>query len=121
MLPFLFFFFSWIRDHFAHRLFSSSPQMVSSLDNWDGSLSSAAKQNASRLIDLLESSGANKSLASTNTAVPDERSNVFGNGLGWHDMVTGLDLNHTTVCCLFNGVCMVAQVAVYLVRRVKFG
>ena len=29
-----------------HRLL---PQMVSSLDNWDGSLSSAAKKNASRI------------------------------------------------------------------------
>jgi hypothetical protein len=34
---------------------SSSPQMVSSLDNWDGSLSSAARQDASRIT---ESAGA---------------------------------------------------------------
>jgi hypothetical protein len=87
--------------------------MVSSLDNWDGSLSSAARQDASRITDLAESA-----VASTTVTVPDERSNALGNGHGWHDVVAGLDMN--TVRCLFD-LCIVTQVAVYLVRRVNFG
>lgn len=90
--------------------------MVSSLDNWDGSFSSAAKQNASRITDLVESAGA--STLNKTATVPDER-NTLGNGHGWHDMVTSLDVNHA-VRCLLDGLCIVAQVAVYLVRRVKF-
>ena len=82
--------------------------MVSSLDNWDGSLSSAAKQNASRITDLVENAG-----ASTTNTVPDESNN----GHGWHDRAS-VDVN--MVRCLFDRICVVAQVAVYLVRRVKF-
>jgi hypothetical protein len=86
--------------------------MVSSLDNWDGSLSSAAKQNASRITDLVELESAGASTSSTTNTVPDE--NAVGSGNGWVDM----DVN--TVCYLFDHICIVAQVAVYLVRRVKF-
>jgi hypothetical protein len=92
--------------------------MVSSLDNWDGTLSAGVKQNGSRLSDLVESPEASTSLHKT-TTVADERSNAFGNGHGLHDNVSSLDLNYT-VCYLFDGLCIVAQVAVYLVRRVKF-
>ena len=91
--------------------------MVSSLDNWDGSLSSAAKQNASRITDFVESAAA--STLKKTTSVPDERSNTLWNRHGWHGMATSLDVNHT-VRCLVDGLCIMAQVAVYLVRRVKF-
>lgn len=93
--------------------------MVSSLANWDGSLSLASKQNASRITDLVESAGASSSVNKMITTVLDEGNNTFGNGHGWHSMVTGLDVNHM-VRCLLDGLCIVAQVAVYLVRRVKF-
>lgn len=86
--------------------------MVSSLDNWDGSLSRIAKENASRIPNLLDSSTA--SGASTLNKTTDERI-----GQGWQTVVTTLDVNHT-VCLLFDGSCIVAQVAVWLVRRVKF-
>lgn len=92
--------------------------MVSSLDNWDGSLSSTSKQNSSRITDLAENARASN--LNTTTTVPDERSNTLGNGQGWHELVTGLDLNYA-VRCLFGGFCILAQVAVYLVRRVKLG
>jgi hypothetical protein len=91
--------------------------MVSSLENWDGSLSTS-KQNGSRITDLEESAGASTTLHKTIT-VPDERSNTLGNGHGFHDTMTSLDVNHM-VCCLFDGLCIAAQVAVYLERRVKF-
>jgi hypothetical protein len=96
--------------------FPFTPQMVSSLDNWDGSLSSNVKQNRSRITDLGESAGA----SANKTTVPDERSNILGNnGHGSHDRVAGLDMNYL-VCYLFDGICIVAQVTVYLERRVKF-
>ena len=81
--------------------------MVSSLDNWDGSLSSATKQNASRITDLAEGSGA--------TTVQDERINAAaGVGHGWHGMATIMDVNHAVRCCLLDGLCIVAQVAIHL-------
>ena len=93
-----------------------SPQMVSSLENWDGSLSSTSKQNGSRITDLEESAG-----ALYNTTLPYEKINTLGSGHGFHDTMTSLDVNHMA-CCLFDGLCIAAraQVAVYLERRVKF-
>ena len=85
--------------------------MGSSLDNWDGSLLSAAKQNASRITDLVENAG-----ASTTNTVPDESND---NGHGWHDRAS-VDVNMVRSSCLFDRICIMAQVAVYLVRRVKF-
>ena len=73
--------------------------MVSSLDNWDGSLSSATRQNASRITDLAEGSGAT-------STVQDERINAAaGVGHGWHGMVTSMDINHA-VRCLLDGLCI---------------
>jgi hypothetical protein len=92
---------------------------MSSLDNWDGTLSVGAKQNKSRLSDLVESPEASTSTLHKTTTVPDERSNTLGNGHGLHDNISSLDLNFM-VCYLLDGLCIVAQVAVYLVRRVKF-
>ena len=80
--------------------------MVSSLDNWDGSLSSPARQNASRITDLAEGSG-------TTTTVQDERINAAGVGHGWHGMATSTDVNRT-VRCLLDGFCIVAQIAVLI-------
>ena len=91
--------------------------MVSSLDNWDGSLSSAARQNASRITDLVESAGA--STVNMTTTVQDEKIEALETGHGRHDMATSLDVNYM-VRCLIDGPCMVAQVAVYLVRRVEY-
>lgn len=71
--------------------------MVSSLDNWDGSLSrtsTSSKQNPSRISDLVQSAEASIFHKKT---VPDEN-NAFGSG---HGTATGLDVNHT-VCCLFD-------------------
>jgi hypothetical protein len=72
--------------------------MVSSLDNWDGSLSKVVKENASRIPNLLDSSTA--SGASTLNKTTDERI-----AQGWQAMVTTLDVNRT-VCCLFDGFCL---------------
>ena len=90
--------------------------MVSSLENWDGSLSSTVKQNGSRLTDLAESAEA--FISHKKTTVPDERSSTLGNGHGVYERMTSLNMNHT-VCCLFDGVRVMTQVAVYLERRVK--
>ena len=74
--------------------------MVSSLENWDGSLSSAVKQNGSRMSDLEKSAGASTSYNAT--TVQDGGRNTFGNGHGWHDTMASLDVNYM-VRFLFDG------------------
>lgn len=86
--------------------------MVSSLDNWDGGLSSAAKKNATRITESAGASSLNK------TATVQDPRIAVGIGHGWHDVATHLDGNHTVRCPL-DGPCIVAQVTVYLVQRVN--
>lgn len=63
--------------------------MVSSLDNWDGSLSrKTLKENASRATDLLLDSSAG---ASTLNKTTQERINALGNRHEWQDMA--VDVN----------------------------
>lgn len=90
---------------------------MSSLDNWDGSLSKAAEQKSARIIDLLDDSPG----ASTLDKTADKRINVPTIGIrhGWQGMVPSLDV-HRMVCCRLTDFCIVAQVAVNLARRVKF-
>ncbi|KAF8815921.1 hypothetical protein BYT27DRAFT_7186391 [Phlegmacium glaucopus] len=59
--------------------------MVSSLDNWDGSLSGTVNQQSTRITDLSVSSP-----GTSKTAIQDERISIKH---GWQDMVTSLDVN----------------------------
>ena len=96
--------------------FFLSPPMVSSLDNWDGSLSNTVEEQPSRITNLLNN---NADGTSTLNKTTDERINTLGIRQGWQDMVTSLDVNRT-VCCLSDCLCILAQVAICLVRRVNF-
>jgi hypothetical protein len=81
--------------------------MVSTLDNWDGSLSSAAKQDPSRTPDFAETAGASILTMTTTETL----------GNGWHDMATSQDMVR---CLLYMAFVFIAQIAVCSVRRVGF-